>query len=250
MANLFSLIAVVIITLLYFFAKEHIKNNLSPAVQTSLPFIYLLIMILVQIGTNSVAIKKLCGKNNFDLKRVLMATIIPWVSIFGLLIIILRLFPGWKSPFSNTIGYLFIRGDAEKIIPEIFKGKMTGKDTGSAAQALEFIYDDQSMLINEITPLNFDTFWNKMQSSNLFQQNANNYKEELRRIVKLKDIIATGVWYLMAGFLVTSFSYQNMISAKCEKKIEDLNKSEHKHKEQLEKEKKSKENKKVYKSRE
>lgn len=251
MANAISLISLVIITLLYFFAKSWINpDKISPAMQTSLPFIYLFIMILVQIGTNTRAIKNLCGKNNLDMKRVLIATIVPWVSVFGLLIIILRLFPGWKSPFSNTIGYLFIRGDAEKIISEIFKGKMTGKDTGSAAQALEFIYDDQSMLINEITPMNFDSFWNKMQSSNLFQSNANNYKEELRSMVEKKDTIATAIWYLMTGFLVTSFSYQNMVSAKCEKKIEDLNKSEHKHKEQLEKDKKSKENKKVYTLRE
>jgi hypothetical protein len=205
---------------------------------------------MFQLFANSVAIRKLCGKDNFDLRRVLFATIVPWVFIFGLLVIILRLFPGWKSPFSNTIGYLFIRGDAEKLVPEIFKGKMTGKGTGSAAQALEFIYDDQAVLINEITPTNFDSFWKKMESSNLFQANASKYKGDLRRIVKLKDNIATAIWYLMAGFLVTSFSYQNMVSAKCEKNIENLKSSEQKHKEKLKEEKKSKENRKVYKSRE
>ena len=32
-------------------------------------------------------------------------TIIPWVLIFGVINIILIIFPGWISPFANTFGY-------------------------------------------------------------------------------------------------------------------------------------------------
>lgn len=236
MANAISLISLVLITIAYFVLRTKMNiSKLSETAQTSLPFIYLFIMILVQTATNSYALEKLCG--TVDMGRVIIATVIPWVFVFGVLIILLKSFPGWKAPFSNTIGYLFISGSAAKIIPEIFKGKMTGNNSGAAAQALEFIYDDQSLLINEITPTNFDSFWAKMEGSNLIQQKAqlSEYKQELRKLVQLKDTFATAIWYLMTGFLVTSFSYHNMVSAKCERSKQEMEQGLQAHKERLKK---------------
>jgi hypothetical protein len=236
MANAISLISLVLITIAYFVLRTKMNiSKLSETAQTSLPFIYLFIMILVQIFTNSVALSNLCG--SVDTGRVIIATVIPWVFVFGVLIILLKSFPGWKAPFSNTIGYLFISGSAAKIIPEIFKGKMTGNNSGAAAQALEFIYDDQSMLINEITPTNFDSFWAKMEGSDLIQKKAqlSEYKQKLRKLVQLKDTIATAIWYLMTGFLVTSFSYHNMVSAKCERSKQEMEQGLQAHKERLKK---------------
>ena len=36
-------------------------------------------------------------------------TIIPWVFIFGVINLILIIFPGWLSPFANTFGYLAMK---------------------------------------------------------------------------------------------------------------------------------------------
>ena len=249
MANLISIISLILITGGYLFLRYKLNmNNLSPALRTSLPFIYLIVLMLVQVGTNTVAIRTICGQ--IDMGRLILATFIPWTAIFGILIMLLNVFPGWKAPFSNTIGYLMIRGDASEIIPKIFKGKMTANKSGEFAQALEYIYDDQSLLINEITPMNFDSFWDKMTRSKLIVDTAqiDTYKQQLRNLVKLKDIIATGIWYLLAGLLVTSFSYQNMISAKCEKSIVEMKKGEQTHKEQMESE--VNETRKIYSSRE
>lgn len=246
MANAISLISLVLITIAYFVLRSNMNiSKLNATAQSSLPFIYLFIMILVQTGTNYNALNHLCGSANMG--RVIIATVIPWVFIFGILIILLQSFPGWKAPFSNTIGYLFISGSAAKLIPLIFKGKMTGD--GAAAQALEFIYDDQSMLINEITPLNFDSFWAKMESSNLIQKplNFQIINKNSATSLKKKDTIATAIWYLMTGFLVTSFSYHNMVSAKCERSTQVMNKGLQAHKERLRKN--SKEVRKVYTSR-
>lgn len=249
MANLISIISLFLITIGYLILRYNFNtNNLSPELRTSLPFIYLIVLMLVQVATNTVAIRTICGQ--IDMNRVILATVIPWTAIFGILIMLLNVFPGWKAPFSNTIGYLMIRGDASEIVPKIFKGKMTADKSGEFAQALEYIYDDQSLLINEITPMNFDSFWDKMTKSNLIRDTAqiDTYKQKLRNLVKLKDLIATGIWYLLAGLLVTSFSYQNMISAKCEKSIVEMKKGEQSHKEQMEKE--QKETRKIYSTRE
>ena len=32
-------------------------------------------------------------------------TIVPWVLIFGMVVVMLNVYPGWISPFSNTFGY-------------------------------------------------------------------------------------------------------------------------------------------------
>ena len=249
MANPISIISLFLITIGYMIFRYKMNmNNLSPALRTSLPFIYLIVLMLVQIATNRVAIISLCG--SVDMGRVILATVIPWTAIFGILIMLLNVFPGWKAPFSNTIGYLMIRGDASEIIPKIFKGKMTADKSGEFAQALEYIYDDQSLLINEITPMNFDSFWDKMTRSNLIRDTAqiDTYKQKLRNLVKLKELTATGIWYLLAGLLVTSFSYQNMVSAKCEKSMTEMKKGEQSHKEQLKSE--EEESRKIYRSRE
>ena len=51
-----------------------------------------------------------------------MVTLIPWVIIFGILNVLLLQFPGWKAPFSNTIGYLIanIAGAKNLLIDYIF----------------------------------------------------------------------------------------------------------------------------------
>ena len=43
------------------------------------------------------------------------------------------------------------------------------------------IYEDQSLVINEITPTNFDQFWLKFKDGNLLNSNATTYKEGLRK---------------------------------------------------------------------
>ena len=48
--------------------------------------------------------KEKCG--SMQLMPAVIYTIIPNLFIFGGLLMALMFFPGWKAPFSNTIGYV------------------------------------------------------------------------------------------------------------------------------------------------
>lgn len=200
----------VLATIGYFFIRYKSNND---QVLVLMPWVYLILMILINVGFNISTMNKLCGSSNMTM--ILTSTIVPWVIIFGVLIAMLNAFSGWKAPFSNTIAYLLIASKAKKLMSEILVNKETkNKDI---AQSLEYIYNDKSALINEFTPDNFDTVFDKMQKSGLFQSNVADMKEKLRDLIKIKNLIATGIWYLLAGFLVQTYGYYTIVSSGCPK---------------------------------
>jgi len=162
---------------------------------------------------------------------ILTSTILPWILIFGFLVALLNAFSGWKEPFSNTIGYLLIGNQAKRLMSEILINKQSANK--DIAQSLEYIYNDKSALINEFTPENFDMVFEKLQSSGIFQSNVNEYKENLRDLINIKDLIATGVWYLLAGFLVQSYGYYTVVSSGCPKTKTQMKLNERKYLNQL-----------------
>jgi hypothetical protein len=46
-------------------------------------------------------------------------TFIPWILIFGVVIVILTIFPGFKSAFSDVVGYFYVSGQANNILTEL-----------------------------------------------------------------------------------------------------------------------------------
>ena len=49
----------------------------------------------------------------------------------------------------------------------------------------------------------------------IFTANANEYKNTLYSLVQLKYAVAEYVWYMLAGLLVTSVSYNYVVNAAC-----------------------------------
>jgi len=105
------------------------------------------------------------------------------------------------------------------------------------------IIQDKSLIVNEITPGNYDLFIAKMSDNNLLAKSyeklqgyVNNpsgldqNKEQpyldaykgLFNAVVLKDLVAEGMWYLLTGALVITM-IQNMIAEmECEKSATDM----------------------------
>ena len=68
--------------------------------------IYLLVIVVVQVLLNSVYITTKCGGNTGqNILPAFIITLIPWILIFGVMIAVLFIFPGFKSEFSDVIGY-------------------------------------------------------------------------------------------------------------------------------------------------
>ena len=114
--------------------------------------LYLVAVILSQSVENAVLVNKLCnpdGKKSYTFP-VVLTTIIPNLLIFSLLMVLLIIFPGWKGPFSNTIGYgisIFMG------IKDSFNNLLTRGGTSEAL--MQKIMEDKSIIINEMDTQNF-----------------------------------------------------------------------------------------------
>ena len=159
--------------------------------------VYLLLVMVVQFIVNSSIIAKKCGGSiSENMGAAGMFTFIPWTLIFGVTIIILVIYPGFKSAFSDVIGYYWISNKANDLLIELLVqqnvedslAKGTAPPTTDAAaaspdttstgggkniqkggddkQAIREVADlilklcgNTSILINQMSPRNFEPYW-------------------------------------------------------------------------------------------
>jgi hypothetical protein len=194
----------------------------STGMRLAVTLIYFLVVLVVQYFLNLNVAKNLCGTPQYG--TAILVTAVPWFVIFGILKAVLTVFPGWLSPFSNTIGYgvsrlAGVRSTLEQIV------KSPGKTSKKSNGPLDHIYNDPSLLINEITPANFDTFWSTMKQGGLLLDGAANHMAEMRKLVRLKDIVSEFIWFVITGSLVSSVSFNYMINTACSKSADDIKKN-------------------------
>jgi hypothetical protein len=83
-------------------------------------FIYFLFIVLSQIGINaSVMVNKCGGSIMQNIGSAFLMTLIPWFFIFGGVVVCLMIFPGFKSAFSNVIGYFAVSNTANNVLSEL-----------------------------------------------------------------------------------------------------------------------------------
>lgn len=235
MSAVLSWITVIITNLVYTYYEYISLGSQSQGKIFMKTFIYLFLSILIQVFLNMNTMKQLCGR--VAIGTVILNTAIPWMLIMGVLLVLLNMpygvGAGWKSPFSNTIGYILIYSKAKTVINDILK-PLDSNVKGEMAQALQYIYKDKSSLINEITPMNFDSFWDKFTKSGLLVSSAGeSAKSSLRTLVHTKDAVATFVWITLTSILVQSFVYQRIVSSGCQKTATTMSKSDSKYMRQL-----------------
>jgi hypothetical protein len=197
--------------------------------------IYLLLVMVIQFMVNSSIISSTCGGNiteNMGAAGVL--TFLPWTLIFGVLIVILTVYPGFKSAFSDVIGYFWVSSSANKVITELLvdpkiQKKMNEDSTSTpeqkeammtAADTIIKICGNTSVLINQIVPSNFQSYWNiltpllkpKYQTDN---PETEKIKNELFEIVVTRDNVGESMWYMYTGLLLTSLVQLKMTTRGC-----------------------------------
>lgn len=197
--------------------------------------IYLLLVMVIQFLVNVSIISSTCGGNiteNMGAAGVL--TFLPWTLIFGVLVVILTVYPGFKSAFADVIGYFWVSGSANKVITELLVDpniqKKMDQDTTStpeqkeammtAADTIIKICGNTSVLINQIVPSNFQSYWNiltpllkpKYKTEN---QETANIRNELFEIVVTRDNVGESMWYIYTGLLLTSLVQLKMTTRGC-----------------------------------
>jgi len=209
-----------VITLIFFTLKvnweksqgsEH-KGSKSGRVK-ALEGIYFLLIIILQFVWNFSNAKYICGSAQTYL-NVLFYTLLPNFFIFTTILVIIRVLPGWLSPFSNTIGYGFVSCmGLSKTFNELLA---PGKN-----ELVTKICSDVSILINEMSVENYGQFmktlYNKDPKKSILKKNykINNAYEKLFHLVALKQAIAEMLWYLFAGCLVISISFNSIQDMSC-----------------------------------
>ena len=216
--SFFALIVFMGLTIFYSVVKFFVQKKNNNTLVKIVTILYFLLVITSQYFLNLFTTKELCG--SIQPGTAFFYTFIPWMFIFGSIFFVLTFFPGWKIPFSNTFGYLItlllgIRSTFHRILqPTTTNNKM-----------IRNIYEDSSLLINEFTPGNFELMWNKLQSSNILNKDAFNYKQKFKNFVVIKDYVSELIWLVLSGFLITSISYNSINNSKCNKDLKTMEKN-------------------------
>ena len=175
--------------------KQYIQNNNLYLV------VYFLLVLVIQFICNVSIISSKCGGAiSENMGAAGMLTFIPWTLIFGVVIIIIMAFPGFKSAFSDVVGYYYVSSSANKVLTELLintkvndqinkatggevisqplqplqqplqtnqnpaqQGGATKKEMEQAADMIIKICGNSAILINQMVPTNFVDYWNTLQ---------------------------------------------------------------------------------------
>jgi hypothetical protein len=207
--------------------------------------IYLLLVMVIQFIVNASIITSTCGGNiTENMGAAGVFTFLPWTLIFGVVILILTIYPGFKSAFSDVVGYFWISSSANKIITELLVDpevqKKIDADTTStpeqkeamqsAADAIIKICGNTSVLINQIVPTNFNSYWSiltPLMKDKYKQPGAetDKMKNELFELVVSRDNVGESMWYMYTGVLLTSLVQLKMTTRGCANNAETMEKN-------------------------
>ena len=251
--SLQSLLFFTIITILYFafpsIGKPHLtlddivdetaKTNYYSKTLKSLAF-YLGIVVFSQLVLNIGYLMAKCGGSlDKNIGAAFVFTFIPWVLIFGMMLATLIIFPGFKTAFSDVIGYYAVAGSANDIFGAILMGtdlnEMIEQTTDinkkneltKAAEAIVKICGNKSILINQMNPDNFLDIWatlKPLMTPGSFENVE--IQKQLLDLVVLKDNIGEALWYIYTSILISSIVYYNLATRGCVKSVDQI-KSEH-----------------------
>lgn len=198
--------------------------------------IYFGAIVMSQYILNAVFIVNNCGGvtlSNFG--NAFLITFMPWIFIFGIMIVILTIFPGFKSAFSDIIGYfivaksandelskILVDKDVDNVLSNLSSTSETDKLRKSAESIMKF-YSNKAILINQIVPENFIETWDTLQPLMKPGMYENmNEKSKLLDIVVMRDNIGEACWFLYTAILIISFVSYKISSHGCEKNIWDI----------------------------
>ena len=222
----------IITTILYFVAirpKLTVEVMMNPDAQVKYEKqklvslgIYFLLAVLVQFVINVSVIRSACGGNlSQNIGSSALITFLNWVLIFGVMMVILVAFPGFKSAFSDVVGYFYVSKKANELLTDLLiDPKLSGKidaatqgnpdkkrELEAAADTIIKICGNTSILINQMIPTNFMEYWNILQPlfKDKFQENteaSQKIRDQLFDLVVTKDMIGEAMWYVYTGILM------------------------------------------------
>lgn len=197
--------------------------------------IYFLLVLIIQFIVNSSIISSTCGGNiTENMGAAGVFTFLPWTLIFGVIITILTIYPGFKSAFSDVIGYFWVSSSASRILTELLVNQdvQTKIDTDatltpekkkemqSAADTIIKICGNTSILINQMVPDNFKDYWTTLTPlmKDKYQVEGvetSGIRNQLFDLVVTRDNVGEFMWYLYTGLLLISIVQLKITTRGC-----------------------------------
>jgi len=251
-----SILLFLLFTVLYYIFKPNVTLEVLDALQEGIdgPYssltskkytwllIYISLIILSQFAVNAVLLINKCGGSiGKNIGAGALLTFIPWTFIFGSMILTLIMFPGFKSAFSNVIGYFVVSGSTTEILTKLLinsdiqpalesSDSIISPEEKSAlqksAEAVVKLCGNLSIIINQIVPDNFNSYWAiltplmKPEHKNKgFKpepgSETHSLKEQLLNLVVMRDNIGEALWYSYTALLLISVVQYNLTVRGC-----------------------------------
>jgi hypothetical protein len=196
--------------------------------------IYFLLILIIQFIVNATIITTKCGGSvteNLGASGVL--TFVPWTLIFGVVILVILAYPGFKTAFSDVIGYFYVANSANQILTELLVNtkindqltneqisSMSKKQLEKAADMIIKICGNTSILINQIVPSNFLEYWNLLRPlmKDKYKMDGplvDEKRNELFELIVTRDNVGEAMWFIYSGLLVCSIVQLKISTRSC-----------------------------------
>ena len=220
------LLSLVVIILYYMFLKPVLKVDIMGDLDKFAKFskqkyimmiVLFVILFLIHMIVNLLGFQNKCGGSiGENIGKVFVSTFVPWLLIFGGLMLVLIIFPGFKGAFSNVIGYYAVYRASNTILVKLLGNAQvdrtientqeTDKEDAhlleKASDAVLKLVGNTSIMINQITPENFENMWKMMIPAIQLQRNDPIVSSQVARsslhgkscsVVVVTDVVVTDV---------------------------------------------------------
>ena len=149
-----------------------------------------------------------------NISLVILYPIVIWIFIFLGTKFILVVNPGFKSAFSDVIGYALTYGtEQNEALNDLLDKDTKDKDS----QLISKILSDKGLLFNSIVPGNFEEIWESLKNiSNSEIYNNPSTKQKFLNWVVQRDHIGEACWMVWSGILCISITSLYTYTFPCE----------------------------------
>ena len=157
--------------------------------------------------------------------------------MFGIMLIVLIMYPNFKGSFADIVGYFFVSNKANEILSQILMSDAVTQTAINgisdmpiktnimrASESITKMLGNKAIIINQITPLNFIDMWNNvlkhLMKPTVFENEV--LKTGLLDVAVLRDNIGESMWYIYTGILIISYTSFKITSATCPPDINNL----------------------------
>jgi len=238
-----SIISFILITIFYYAVPSIGKISVSLKVLSTIEemeifkresnirlAIYLAVVLLTQYIINTTFVINACGGSSIsNYGNAFLITFLPWIFIFGIMLVALIMYPGFKGAFSDIIGYFLVSDKANNLLSQILMSDTVAQtaineisdtavksDIMRAAESIVKLVGNKAIIINQITPSNFMNTWDTLkQLMNPTAYDNQQLKSDLLDVAVLRENIGEGLWYIYTGILIISYTSYKITSASC-----------------------------------